>query len=578
MCLMLLFCVCFLHDIATMCFVCSLQSITEYVSLDACATYTEIKILLMFHLWCVFCGVLTAFDADETRFHTFDGIVSSTEHEVSQPADISNALDSNLYTASGATESKSDDLLSAAELNLLQVGATISSRSQIARLHRLRAAQKQRSLVAQSFASARSQEARRKIRTGKSISAVRLASSLAESNTSTYILLYASAIAVIICIITTLTISYLTVHTKPRVTSHKDAAVADASVFTANETPQAHHNDDRELEAERKSTFALLFWGCAYMCASSALTFMNKYLMTKDRFPYATLLIALQQGAISIFSLVLYLLASDMYPSMELVKQKKLLTCKLIVPLAACCSGSFVFGQDALIYVSVALTQIMKEGNIVCVHALSLVCGMEVWNSKVAIVLLAITILAILTVSGDINFIWYGVALQLASQLCDCARTLFIQLTMSSRPGAVFPRLDPMTGVGLTAPAMFIMLSMICVVSWESVWSDKFFEWKWVLLLNCLIAFGLNLIVFKLIQVSSGIHSVLVGTAKGILIVLGSSFIFAEPLTLPQYVCFFAILFLIYLHAFMTFHPKPFEKGWSAGIYAAFGRGELQSE
>ena len=328
---------------------------------------------------------------------------------------------------------------------------------------------------------------------------------------------------------------------------------------------------------QSNSVFALWSLGCLYMAISTCLVMMNKYLMTEDRFPYAVPLVTLHQGSISVFSIILYTLAPKLYPTMEMVGQNKWLAFKLLLPLAACCAGTFVFSNMAYTYVSVALLQIMKEGNVAGVYVLSLATGLNVWRPKVALVLFFIVICASAAISGDIHFKWIGIYIQIASQGFECCKLIITQFTMSDRPGAALGKLDPMTAVGLVSPLCFLLLAMACAYWWEDAWVPAFVEWKLMLLVNCFVAFALNLSIFKLVQISSGIQLVLFGVMKDVFIVSASSWIFAEPLTVFQGLCFAAILFLIFIHANMGFHKSAYDEGWGSGLSATFNFQSKQS-
>jgi hypothetical protein len=161
----------------------------------------------------------------------------------------------------------------------------------------------------------------------------------------------------------------------------------------------------------------------------------------------------------------------------------------------------------------------MKEANIVGIFVAGIVTGLQKWSRKVAIVLFGVFFFTAAAVSGDIYFVWYGVGIQLASQIFAICQFLLTQMFMSDRPGASMKKLDPLTGVGMMAPISFCVLSINLFVFWNPAWVPAIVEWKWLLLLTCVLAFSLNCLTMKFIQISSALHFVLCCVLKDICIV-----------------------------------------------------------
>merc|ERR1719362_1683362 len=116
--------------------------------------------------------------------------------------------------------------------------------------------------------------------------------------------------------------------------------------------------------------------GLLYVVCSASLIKYNKFLMSRERFPYAVNLTFGHMVSGSIFLLFLRKLFPSAFPSLEPDSTQpvnwRLLT-RGALPIATCLCGTLVFSNVAYMHISVAFIQMMKEVNVVVVYLFSLV-------------------------------------------------------------------------------------------------------------------------------------------------------------------------------------------------------------
>lgn len=131
--------------------------------------------------------------------------------------------------------------------------------------------------------------------------------------------------------------------------------------------------------------------GCFYVTNSVAIILLNKYLMDRSRFPQPLALVSLHMGSGFIFTSILLFFVPSLFPRLHVLKENPSGTILRMIPISICCAVCYVLGNAAYVYLSVAMTQILKELNIIMVYVGSLIVGLAIWNWRICLVLVAIT-------------------------------------------------------------------------------------------------------------------------------------------------------------------------------------------
>ena len=293
--------------------------------------------------------------------------------------------------------------------------------------------------------------------------------------------------------------------------------------------------------------------------------------MSKDRFPQPLALVTLHMGTGFIGTVILRLIRPSFFPTWHVLTDSPGSTILRMFPISVCCAVSFVLSNAAFIYVSVALLQMLKEFNVVAGYFVSLAVGLAVWNWRLALVLVMVAGFTCGAVQGDVSFVWIGVIMQLIGQVFQIGQLILMNYYLSADAGAnASKKLDQFTLLFVITPFAFLLLGVTQAFRWESViWTQ--FTNQWPLLVgNCVMAFGLNIIVTTFLQMSSAVTMMLLGILKDIFLIFGSAIFFNDALATVTIICFLISMVLILFHGVMKMYLKDFDNGFIAGIKAVW--------
>eukprot|EP00930_Biecheleria_cincta_P013270 TRINITY_DN11919_c0_g1_i2.p1 TRINITY_DN11919_c0_g1~~TRINITY_DN11919_c0_g1_i2.p1 ORF type:complete len:327 (+),score=76.37 TRINITY_DN11919_c0_g1_i2:66-1046(+) len=278
--------------------------------------------------------------------------------------------------------------------------------------------------------------------------------------------------------------------------------------------------------------------GACYIAVSCSLITFNKYLMHEDRFPHAKALTATHMSVTLCMSMILYKVAPSLYPTMGKAKDNWQTLLKYLVPLGTLFALALYCSNKAYLYSSVAFLQFCKEGNVVIVFAMAVMIGLQAFSwTKVAILSVVVTGCS-LCAHGEIHFVWMGFILQLVSQFAECAKNTIGEVVMSGSG----LKLDVLTFVLLQAPCSLLPLVVSTALTWQpEIWIA--FQAHWALiLLNALNAFALNVLVATTLKRLSAVAFVIIGIMKDSVVVVLSSAIFGDRISLMQIIGFSIIM------------------------------------
>mmetsp|Transcript_8447 Transcript_8447/g.18416 ORF Transcript_8447/g.18416 Transcript_8447/m.18416 type:complete len:367 (-) Transcript_8447:60-1160(-) len=329
------------------------------------------------------------------------------------------------------------------------------------------------------------------------------------------------------------------------------------------------------LEGDGLVTAALVVpLGVLYLCTSSGLISLNKYLMHEDRFPFAVPLVLIHMFFCSALTSALYFLKPSFFPSLtdsgRTLQVDRSLILRGALPIALFFSGTLVLSNLAYLHSSVAFLQMLKEANLVLVYVLSLVAALETFSMHRACVIVLVLFATTLTVHGELNFSLTGFVIQGSSQILESAKIVLQGLLLCSAGR----KIDVLTYVLLVTPLCFAILSVVLVVASVLLPGQHFnlpgwhhFQHWWpYLILNALLAFLLNVTIALFMKYSSPVAFILAGVMKDAVIVLAGNLLFHESVTSIQAIGFSMQLVFVTTWSMMKAFPDVFEGGVMKGL------------
>lgn len=280
----------------------------------------------------------------------------------------------------------------------------------------------------------------------------------------------------------------------------------------------------RRLEAER--VILVITW----MLVSTAVVIYNKWVFTRGGFPYPLALTSMHMmscfivfGAIRKFApqeIRLAIMPDADVETTWSVYLKNFLTISIFY------ASTLGTGNLAYMFSSVAFVQMMKPLNCIFASMSCFALGMERPTSSHLIIVCIIALgVSVATSHHDIAFSMAGCVLQLISSMSEGCRLGLVQYVTTSGL-----RLDPVTTVYHFSGASAVLLSGACFA----------FEWPidfsrlhspWVLIFNCVLAVGLNVLAANVIRRTSAVIFALSGMIKDMGLIVASSVFFVTPIT-----------------------------------------------
>jgi len=202
---------------------------------------------------------------------------------------------------------------------------------------------------------------------------------------------------------------------------------------------------------------------------------------------------------------------------------------RAIVPIGAFFSMSLICGNVAYLYLSVSFIQMLKATTPVAVLLSTWALGMAPPNMRTLLNVSAIVFGVIIASVGEIKFVMIGFLIQVAGIMFEAIRLTMVQRLLS---GSEF-KMDPLVSLYYFAPACAIMNGVLCLFMElpKLGMTDLYRVGLFTLLLNAVVAFGLNVAVVLLIGKTSSLVLTLSGVLKDILLVACSMIIFHDPVS-----------------------------------------------
>lgn len=294
--------------------------------------------------------------------------------------------------------------------------------------------------------------------------------------------------------------------------------------------------DQVHARSNTRTVIACVGLGVVYIAASAAMIESNKWMMRSNTFPYATVLTMLHMAMSSLLSFGFYRCCPSWFTAMRTLKVDIWLVVKFL-PIGIASAGSIVLSNEAYKFLSVSVIQMLKETNIVMVFIISVMLGLMKFTRTATLLLLFIAGGAVLATYGTIEIMLFGLIIQLVSQIFEVTKIVSQNVLMNARG----MKLDPLTLVLFMAPVCLGFSVPLCFVMVSDEWGDVLERgmkiWP-ALLLNCLLAFSLNIIVAMQIWLFNGVGFLIAAIMKDITIVTVAGCLFAEVITELQLVGF----------------------------------------
>lgn len=323
-------------------------------------------------------------------------------------------------------------------------------------------------------------------------------------------------------------------------------------------------NKDRDEEQQRKllpstdeveklengSSFAQNFGAIAivalWICISCSMILFNKAILATMEFGFPMLLTTVHMTFAAFLTRILARF-TNLLPSL---KEKTVTTDIIIwkfIPIALLFSVSLVLSNTAYLYLSVSYIQMLKAFTPVAVLITSNILKLESSKYLEFVIITLICIGVAISSYGESLFSWPGFIVQTLAILAESSRLVLTNLLLRDL------KLDPLTMLYYVSPlcGLFIGCAGFITEFHRVPWMlllDVTNKLDVVLLVNCCVAFSLNVAVVLVLEKTSALVFTLAGVIKDILLIILSVVIFNAPVTLLQYLGYALALVGLNLH------------------------------
>ncbi|KAK2812769.1 hypothetical protein FQN50_001098 [Emmonsiellopsis sp. PD_5] len=275
------------------------------------------------------------------------------------------------------------------------------------------------------------------------------------------------------------------------------------------------------------------FYVISWITLSGSVILFNKKLLDsrKNIFPFP---IILTTWHLAFASLMTQILArtTTLLDGRKKVKMTGRVYLRAIVPIGFFFSLSLICGNKTYLYLSVSFIQMLKATMPVAVLLTTWTMGVAPPNMKTLFNVSFIVIGVIIASFGEIQFVMIGFLYQIGGIAFEAIRLVMVQRLLSS---AEF-KMDPLVSLYYFAPVCAIMNGVVSLflelpdLTMANIYNAGIIT----LLLNALVAFGLNVSVVFLIGKTSSLVLTLCGVLKDILLVCISAAYWHDPVTALQ--------------------------------------------
>jgi len=270
----------------------------------------------------------------------------------------------------------------------------------------------------------------------------------------------------------------------------------------------------------------------AWIAASSAVILFNKWLLDTKQFKYPIFLTAWHLTFGTIMTQILAR-TTTLLDGRHKVKMTGRTYLRAIVPIGFFFSLSLICGNVSYLYLSVSFIQMLKATTPVWTLLAMWTLGLSPPDMKILLNVSGIVIGVMIAAYGEIEFVMYGFLIQMAGILFEATRLALINALLS---GSEF-KMDPLVSFYYFAPICAVMNGVIAlfVEVPKMTMAEIYNVGLFILLLNAMVAFALNVTLVTLIGKTSAVVLTLCGVLKDIMLVAASIVLFGSPVSALQW-------------------------------------------
>ncbi|KAI1406456.1 TPT-domain-containing protein [Hypoxylon fuscum] len=272
-----------------------------------------------------------------------------------------------------------------------------------------------------------------------------------------------------------------------------------------------------------------VFYVASWIFFSNLTILFNKWLIDDAGFP-----VILTWWHMTFATLATQVLArtTSILDGRHKVNMTSRLYIKAVVPIGILYSGSMVSSTLVYLYLSVPFIQMLKAASPAVMLLVGWLWGFEHPTWKKCLYIMIIVLGVVMASAGEIHFSWPGFVYQVAGIFFESLRVIMIQSLVSSEG----LHMDPLVSLYYYAPVCAVTNFVLSLASgWNSIeWTHAAEVGFWMLLLNAIVAFMLNVSSVLLIGKTSGLVLVLTGILKNIILVIAAVAIWGTPIAFCQ--------------------------------------------
>eukprot|EP00240_Pyramimonas_obovata_P015480 CAMPEP_0118950234 /NCGR_PEP_ID=MMETSP1169-20130426/51007_1 /TAXON_ID=36882 /ORGANISM="Pyramimonas obovata, Strain CCMP722" /LENGTH=303 /DNA_ID=CAMNT_0006897023 /DNA_START=346 /DNA_END=1254 /DNA_ORIENTATION=- len=301
----------------------------------------------------------------------------------------------------------------------------------------------------------------------------------------------------------------------------------------ADAGPSSGHGDQRKFRGRGISTYfspkffiASLFC-LSWMCVSSALIMLNKWILSEEGFDYPILLASLGMLFSSIVSAVLIHGFHAEKPREDI--DIEFWTTK-ILPIGLFSALCMATGNIPYMYLSVSYIQILKALSPVFTLIVLSLFGLEKPTLRLVFAVLIIAVGTGVAAVGEIQFSWFGTILMIVSEILEAMKLALMQQLLGSK------QLSSLHGTYYLCPATFLWLTVgVCFMEMHRFIGNDGISLMvlkpHMYLLAASLGVGVNYLSVGVIKNASSLWLKVLGQVKNAALVYGSTIIFGNIVT-----------------------------------------------
>eukprot|EP00238_Polyblepharides_amylifera_P011860 CAMPEP_0196591238 /NCGR_PEP_ID=MMETSP1081-20130531/68921_1 /TAXON_ID=36882 /ORGANISM="Pyramimonas amylifera, Strain CCMP720" /LENGTH=323 /DNA_ID=CAMNT_0041914541 /DNA_START=170 /DNA_END=1141 /DNA_ORIENTATION=- len=259
---------------------------------------------------------------------------------------------------------------------------------------------------------------------------------------------------------------------------------------------------------------------------------LNKYILSEEGFNYPIMLASFGMLVSGLVAAVLIHVFKVDQPHDDVDLE---FWFKRILPIGCVGALCLATGNIPYLYISVSYIQILKALCPVFTLTVLSLWGLETPTLRLCASVGVIAVGTIIACLGEIEFSWFGTCLMLVSEMLEALKLGATQQLLGSK------HLSPLQGTYYLCPATFLCLAIgvafaelntFIHTAGISLLTKK----PMIYILAASLGFGVNFLSVGVIRYASSLWLKVLGQAKNAALVYGSTLVFHNIVTLPQYI------------------------------------------